>query len=164
MKIVIISDIHDNVVNLQKCLKWCAKNSVDEILCCGDVANSETLKVLSASFANTIRLVEGNAELFYGEEVEQYKNIKHYGKIGYFEIDEFKIGMCHENFLIEKVMERKNVNIVFYGHTHEPWIKSEGNVKIVNPGALGGGFNKATFAFWETKQKSIKLIRVDKLT
>ncbi len=47
MKIVIISDIHDNHVNLNKCLSWCKNNEIEEMICCGDVANDETIEILS---------------------------------------------------------------------------------------------------------------------
>lgn len=163
MKIAIISDIHDNQENLRACLDWCRKNDIAQIICCGDMANSETLAEL-ASFSGAIHLVAGNCDLYYGEEVEQYENIKYYGKIGYAEIGGFMAGICHENYLVKKVIEKKPVNIVFFGHTHRPWIKDANNVKTVNPGTLGGWNARPTFAFWDTEKRSLELIRIDELT
>ncbi|MCG2701238.1 metallophosphoesterase family protein, partial [Candidatus Parcubacteria bacterium] len=87
MKIAVISDIHDNSVNLKKCLDWRRQNNIEEIICCGDVTNNETLKFLSNTFTGKIHLVRGNMEIYEEEDVKKYKNIVYYGRIGRFQID-----------------------------------------------------------------------------
>ena len=162
MKIVIISDIHDNLVNLKKCLKQCSDNKIEKLICCGDVTNPETLKVLASSFIGDIFLVAGNIELWHEEELDLYKNIKFFGKTGVVKIGEKNIGICHEPFLINKVLKQK-VDIVFYGHTHKPWIEVKNKIKIINPGTLGGVFTPATFAVWDTGTKEPELKLVEEL-
>lgn len=157
MKIVIISDIHDNLVNLKKCLNWSAKNNVKEIICCGDVTNSETLNFLSKNFIGIINLVKGNMEIYDEKEICQYNNIKYYGRVGRIKISNQNIGLCHEPFLIEKVLKLGKCIIVFYGHTHKPFIEEKNKVKLINSGTLGGVFTKATFAIWDSKNGSIEL-------
>lgn len=168
MKIVIISDIHDNLENLNKCLSWCNVEKIDCIVCCGDVANIETLKKLSDGFNGPIYLVRGNMEIFEDSEVEKYKNIKYFGRIGSLEIKNTKIGICHEPFLINKVLETGDKEVIFYGHTHKPWIDKQKmdngkEVKTVNPGTLGGVFQKATFAFWDNDNKKLELKILEQL-
>ncbi|MBI4779624.1 metallophosphoesterase family protein, partial [Candidatus Falkowbacteria bacterium] len=46
MKFLIISDIHDNLINLEKCLNWGRDREIVNAICCGDVVNSETLAYL----------------------------------------------------------------------------------------------------------------------
>lgn len=157
MKIVIISDIHDNLPNLCKCLDWCEQENIEKIICAGDVTNSETLKVLAEKFNREIFLITGNAELYEKEELGQYSKIKFFGKIGVFEIEKFKIGLCHEPFWLEKVLEEKNLNYIFHGHTHKPWTEERKSVKIFNPGTLGGVFYKASFAVWDTDSDKVDL-------
>ena len=152
MKIAIISDIHDNLVNLKKCLGWCSANGVEQLVCCGDVANSETLQYLSEKFSGPIHLVKGNMEIFTDGEAEEFKNIIFYGKLARFELADKKIGACHEPFLIVKVLELGKCDIVFYGHTHKPWESMENGARAINPGTLGGVFQKATFAVWDTEK------------
>ncbi len=157
MKIAIISDLHDNLVNLEKCLVWCQANNIQEIICCGDVTNTDTLSFLSSRFPSTIHLARGNMEIFYDEEVEQFSNIKYYGRAGgIFNIEDKKIGICHEPYLIDNLLS-DNPDIIFYGHTHKPWIEKKNNTKIVNPGTLAGMFQKATFAFWDTSKDKLEL-------
>ncbi len=50
MKFAIISDIHDNLVNLEKFFNWCKQEGVNELICCGDIANGETLGLLAKNF------------------------------------------------------------------------------------------------------------------
>lgn len=149
MKIPIISDIHDNLVNLEKCLNWCDKEKIKNLICCGDLTNGETLKFLAENFSGDIYLVRGNIEIYKEEEVEKYKNIKYLGRIGKIDLAGKQIGICHEPYLVDKVLEKGDCDIIFYGHTHQPFEDKRGNTKIINPGTLGGVFTKATFAVYD---------------
>lgn len=163
MKIAIISDIHDNLENLKKCLDLCKSENIDQIICCGDVTNVETLNFLSSHFENTIRLVRGNMEIYEDEELLQFKNIEYYGRVGRFDILGKKIGFCHEPFLFDKVLELGRCEIVFYGHTHKPWIEKKKGVQFVNPGTLGAVFQKATFSIWDSEKGTLDLKILDLL-
>lgn len=157
MKVAIISDIHDNLINLDKCLAWCKKEEIENLICCGDICNSETLAVLSVKFSGDIYLVKGNLEIYDEGETYKYKNIKYLGKFDRFELNGKIVGLCHEPYLVKKVLEEGQCDIVFCGHTHRPWLEVKDDNKIVNPGTLGGVFQKATFAVWDTKEKEPKL-------
>jgi uncharacterized protein len=157
MKIAVISDIHDNLPNLKKCLAWCQKNQVKKLICCGDVTNSETLEILSEGFRGEIFIVCGNIELYQEAEVADYKNYTFGCRTAVFEIDGKKVGVCHEPFLIDKVLAKEKCDIVFYGHTHKPWMETRKGVPVVNPGTLGGVFSQATFATWDTKSGKLEL-------
>ena len=157
MKVAIISDIHDNLVNLEKCLNWCRANALSRLICCGDITNGETLEFLSKKFPGQIYLVSGNMEIYSEEEAAKYKNIIYFGEIGILNIDKKVIGICHKPETIEKIKEKSECDIIFYGHTHKPWISGEGRLKLVNPGTLGGVFQKATFAAWDTEKNDPEL-------
>ena len=164
MKIAIISDIHDNIVNLKKCLSYLSQEKIEVLVCCGDMTNVDTLRSLAEYFSGQINLVRGNIEIYDEEEVELYKNIKYYGRSGILGIDGQLVGLCHEPFLMKYLLEKKEkLNIVFYGHTHKPWIEDRGGVKLVNPGTLGGVFQRATFSVWDTDSKSLELKVLDQI-
>jgi hypothetical protein len=156
MKFLVISDIHDNLVNLEKCINWGRLEKAENAICCGDVVNAETLKYLSENF-KTIYLVRGNLEIYDESEIKKYKNINYLGRLGVFEIDGKNIGLCHEPWFIKKVLEIKKCEVIFYGHTHEPWIGEKDGIITVNPGTLGGVFNKASFAFWDSEFGRLEL-------
>ena len=163
MRVVIISDIHDNLVNLAKCLNWCQTAKITAIICCGDVTNSETLKFLASKFSGIIYLVGGNADIYDKDEINQYENIQYYDKIGRIEINGRRIGICHESHLIPEVITKTRCDIIFYGHTHKPWIAKKQKIITVNPGILNDMPQSATFAAWDTETGNIKLITIESL-
>lgn len=156
MKFLVISDIHDNLVNLEKCLNWGRGQGITDAICCGDVVNAETLAYLAKNF-KIIYLVRGNLEIYDELEIKKYKNINYLGRFGVFELDNRVIGLCHEPWFIKKVLELKKCEIIFYGHTHKPWLEEKDGLITANPGTLGGVFNKASFAVYDSLSGSLEL-------
>jgi len=162
MKIGIISDIHDNLVNLETFLSWAKKEGIEKIICCGDVTNLETLDFLANNFAGEIVLIRGNMELYDDNSLSNFSNINYLGRYGIWEIDNIVVGICHEPDYISQVIARNRaVQIIFYGHTHKPWIENRDSITRVNPGTMGGVFQKASFAFWDTATGSLELKILD---
>jgi len=159
MIIAIISDIHDNLANLEKCLTWCKKNKVAKIICPGDVTNIETINYLSNNFKGEIFLVAGNAELYEEADLKNYQNINYGGEISIFKIADLNIGLCHEPIKIKRVLASSTVKLdfIFYGHTHKPWLEKAGATIIVNPGTVSGVFYEASFAYLDTESKKLEL-------
>ncbi len=157
MKLAIISDLHDNLVYLDIFLKH---DKSDILLMCGDIANLETLTIISKSSYKKIYFVFGNADSFYPEEIPD--NIINLGEAGIIELGGRKIGLCHEPFKIPKLLEKKPY-IIFHGHTHIPWIEQKGETMIANPGTLGGWRNPSTFAIWDTSRGAPELVRTDEI-
>ena len=58
MKIAVISDIHDHVVNLQNAIGLFKE--VDSVLCCGDLCSPFVLNLLAEGFTKDIHIVFGN--------------------------------------------------------------------------------------------------------
>lgn len=160
MKIGIVSDIHDNLPNLQKFLNWCEKEKITTMICCGDITNNETLEEIS-KFNGKIFMVSGNIKLFDDENIPQYKNITYFHQKGIFKIDNKLVGMCHEPFYIEEIMKEKNCDIIFYGHTHTPWEEKKESTRVINPGTLSGTFKRSTFAVWDTENDNLELKLLD---
>jgi len=164
MKLAVISDIHDNLLNLQKCLEWCRGNGVKEIICLGDLTNAETLDELAKNFIGAIHLIRGNMEIYEEDEVKKHANIDYLGRYGITQIGNTKIGVCHEPKFIKLVLGLDPMlDYVFYGHTHKPWIDKQEGVAMVNPGTLGGVFQKATFAVWDSESGELKLMLLEEL-
>ncbi len=62
VKIVIISDTHDNLATLEKATSWMNKNNIEEIIHCGDICSSYTLEQLAKQFKGKIHVVFGNVD------------------------------------------------------------------------------------------------------
>lgn len=159
MLIAIISDIHDNLVNLEKCLNWCREKRIAKLIFCGDTTNIHTMTYLAANFSGEIFVVRGNIELYEEAELKNLKNINYLGEIGLIELDKLKIAICHEPEKINRALEiaPDNLNFIFYGHTHKPWLEKRGQTAIVNPGNIANIFHAPTFAILDTATKKLEL-------
>ena len=175
MKIAIISDIHNNDVNLKKVLNYCVQNSIDKIICCGDLADMETLDILNDNFSGDIFFTFGNMDndhLRKHEFSEKYKHIFIFRKFGETEIDGKQVAFIHFPREAKALAETGQYDFVFYGHTHKPWVASvettahqRPNKKctMLNPGNVTGDFYPPTFAIWNTNDDKFELIRIHNL-
>jgi uncharacterized protein len=176
MLTAIISDIHNNTVNLQKVLNYCKDNEIKTIICCGDLASDETLDFLNDNYTSTIHYAFGNMD---NEQLDNFKSKAKYKKtflykdFGEIEIDGKKIAFVHFPEVARKLAETEKYDFVFYGHTHKPWeeiinvtASAEAparRCKMLNPGNVAGEIYPPTFAVWEVKNNNFKLIRIHDL-
>jgi putative phosphoesterase len=158
MKIAIISDLHDNLKNLNKFINWANTNDISIVFCTGDLTNEESARHLAENFNKNIYIISGNIELYEPQLFHEYNNVHHLGRTGILSLANTKFGLCHEPHYIYDLMEKRpDLDIIFYGHTHKPWIEEQNQIKIVNPGTLGGVFQKATFALYDTGDRKLEL-------
>ena len=130
LKLGIISDTHitsnydeNKIASLMNQLKQTFKD-VDEIIHAGDVCEDFFLNMIK-EIAPT-RCVRGNLDIV--------KNLDIFIK---FSIGRYNIGVIHilpDN--IEDFVKRNNIQILIFGHTHQPLIKgTQFNVLLLNPGS-----------------------------
>ncbi len=166
MRIAIISDIHNNEVNLEKVLNYCEREKISTIICCGDLASKESLDFMNDVFSGTIYYVFGNMDneqLRNYELSQNYRNTKIYRNFGEAEIENRKVAFVHFPKEAKELAESGKYNFVFYGHTHKPWVEKINNCTILNPGNVTGDFYPPTFAVWNTENDKFELIRIHKL-
>ncbi|MBU1037158.1 metallophosphatase family protein [Patescibacteria group bacterium] len=160
MKIAIISDIHDNVPNLEKALNWLKQNKIEQLIFCGDLcAPSILAKVLAPNFSGPIHMVFGNVEdrNLLPKMVASFPQVQHYGDQGEIELENKKIAFVHFPKQARRLAESQKYDLVFYGHDHKPWEEKIKQTRLVNPGTLGGLFSLATFAVYDTVSDNLEL-------
>ncbi len=192
-KVAIISDVHNNEVNLKKVLNYCTQNEIEKIICCGDLASMETLDFLNDNFSGEIFFAFGNMdndflkdkfchpELDSGSKnkldsglearMTNYKNTKIFKDFGEADFDNKKIAFVHFPELAKALCESGKYRFVFYGHTHKPFVSSvkttadQGKKKceMLNPGNVAGDIYPPTFAVWNTENNKFDLLRVHDL-
>lgn len=166
MKIAIISDVHNNEVNLKKVLDYCAREKIETIICCGDLASKDTLEYFCDNFSGVVHYTFGNMDdghLRNYEILQNYKNIKVYKNFGETEIDKNKIAFVHYPNVAKELCATGKYDFVFYGHTHKPWTEKINNCTLLNPGNVAGEIYLPTFAVWETENDKFELIRIHNL-
>ncbi len=160
MKVAIISDVHDNFVNLEKFLKWTKGNKIEELIVCGDLCAPATLsEILAPGFSGKIHMVFGNVcdRDIETEKAKEVDHVFHYGDFGEFEIDNKKVAIIHFPEEAKELAKSGKYDFVFYGHSHKPWIEKINEIYLANPGTLAGMFSKSTFATWDTENGKLEL-------
>ena len=166
MKIAILSDTHDNLANLKKCLDFLKKEEIKIILHCGDVCGVETMKEIKKKFKGKIYLTFGNADFQeLKEKIKKgwFKSIEFSENFKEIVIDDLKIGLCHSLELGEKLCQSKRYDFFFFGNTHKPSLKKIGGCYLANPGNLANLYFQPTFAILDTKSKKLNLVLINKL-
>ncbi len=171
MQLAIISDIHDNLPNLQSALTQINQLSCEALFCCGDITNIDTLKFLSANFQNEIYFCLGNGDVNMGlEEISKtLPNVECFGPEGEKTIDNITFGFTHTPDQASHMTNANDefndgevpYNIIFYGHTHKPWEEEVGGIKLVNPGNIAGIHYQPTFAIFNTTTEKLELHMVN---
>lgn len=148
MKIVVISDSHNNLANLNHVMGFAKKINAGAIIHCGDWNTLESVETI-LSFGIPLYAVVGNADIA--------DNIKNkFPEFLRFEIENKKIGITH--IFNKHIEDLKTIDIIFVGHYHS---QSENKYKrpngdfyrIINPGALENGIN---FAVYDTDTDKVE--------
>lgn len=174
MKIAIVSDTHGNVANFKKVINWLNKNNINLILHAGDIGSPESLKESMADFKGDFLGVLGNMDKDYKILLEEYNKIpgvKIKEEILETKIENKFIAITHKPDKARQLAETQNpsrpsgqeYDLVFYGHTHNPWEEKVGNCRLVNPGELAGQINKPTFAVYDIATNELQLKILEKI-
>lgn len=164
MKIAVLSDIHDNIWNLNKALEKIKELSVEKVIFCGDMCSPFTSQILASSRLPTFA-VFGNND---GDQVNLTKSTQ--GHIQYFSLtdeygtlaeDRIKIAFVHYPKQALALAKSAEFQVVFYGHTHIKDLQTVSSV-ICNPGSIcgvvAGKPAPASFAVLDTQTKQISFI------
>ena len=134
MKIGIISDTHldkhpEKILDyIDKCFK-----DVDLLIHAGDYTNSKVINLIKSRCVFVG--VHGNVDKSYVRELVKEKEI--------VELCGYKIGIFHGHGEKKTTTERAydafsqdKVDIIIYGHSHQPSITTKNKVLLLNPGSL----------------------------
>jgi len=170
MKIIIVSDTHNNWENFKKTIEWANKENIKLILHCGDISTEEIIKQSEKFFNGEIKYVRGNADVDLLDLPDFQKIEISIEKESLSRTNFKKIGFVHFPNEAKKMAQSGEYDIIFYGHTHKAWdekiICSSTNrsyCHIINPGELAGQFYKPTFAVYNIKEEKLELKILEKL-
>ena len=162
MKIVIISDSHDNIWKLAEAMPHLA--GADVVLHCGDLISPFMIKRLSEGLGDIpVHLVWGNNDgdkSLVTQLAEVAGSITVHGDSAFLEIDGIKIAINHYPENARKEAELGKFDLVCYGHDHtanQEWV---GETLLLNPGELMGMNGPSTFAIFDTKTSEITWIEL----
>lgn len=159
MKIIIISDTHDNLRNIRKLLDII--KAFDALIHCGDLCAPFVIAEL-ANFDGEVHCCFGNTDdRFVTPKIAAQKGVKFYGDLGEFKINNKKIAFTHFPEFAEGLAATGKYDAVFHGHTHS---KRKLRIKecwLVNPGEIMGRIGKPSYAVYDTETNEIEIIEFD---
>jgi len=144
MKIVIISDIHDNVWNLQRLLDHLPET--DAMIFCGDLCSPFIISLLANGYSLPIHIVFGNndGDLFrITGNAARFENVHLYGEFAELKLGGRNIGVSHYPEIARSLVSNSIYDVVCYGHNHEFSIEKQEQTLLLNPGPVMG-FNPST--------------------
>ena len=161
----IISDIHDNLTNLDKAIQLFNKEKAEALIFCGDFCSPFAAKMLAES-GLPIHAVFGNndGDRFHIQKVcAGYSNIRFYGEyIGDTDsqlvLGDMKIGVSHYPFYAKTMIKTGWYDCVFFGHSHQAEKQKFGNALLLNPGEVAGVFGKASIGIVDAASRSSVII------
>ncbi len=130
MKILVVSDTHGYVDNLERVLA--REKNVEMMIHCGDVEGDERY-IRERTGYYPCCIVKGNNDYFSDLPKEVV-----------FDIYKYKIMVTHGHTYgvsmstvgLREEARKRGVQIVVFGHTHRPFLEEKNGITLLNPGSL----------------------------
>jgi putative phosphoesterase len=158
MKIAVLSDIHDNIWQLEKILDGIAQAQADVLLCCGDLCAPFTLKQIAEGFNGPIHLVFGNNDgdkWLLTSVAAEAGNVTLHDTFFETQLDGRAVAMVHFPNLARSLAASDKYDVIFYGHNHTQAAERVGNTWLINPGEVMGRFGASTCAIYDTETDEV---------
>ena len=146
MKLVICSDIHDNIWVLAEALKQMPGDAA--LLFCGDFCAPFSLVQLAEGFAGPIHVVWGNNDgdkWLLTQQAARFSHVVLHGELAEIELTNKRITANHYPHIARHLAASGQSDIVCYGHDHIAFDEVMANgTLLLNPGELMGRFGRST--------------------
>lgn len=152
MKIAVLSDIHDNIWNLEKILP--RLEEAEALIFCGDFCAPFTLKMIVDSFSGEIHCVLGNNDgdvLLLSRIAQKAENVTLYPALGEIKLGKREIAFAHYPEIGAALATSGEYDAVFNGHTHRRRKERHGQTLWANPGEVMGRFGQPSYGLYDTQ-------------
>ena len=164
MKIAVLSDVHDNIWNLETGLqKLATVDDVGALLFLGDFCAPFSLKQIADAFSGPIHCVPGNndGDMFLLMSIAAAAgNVTFYNPVGALDFEGSKIAITHYPEIGEGLAATGKYQAVFSGHTHVFMEQTVANTLWVNPGEVMGRFGEPSFVIYDSGINSYERILI----
>jgi len=150
VKVGILSDTHDNLPNIRKAVDIFRKEKVSLLIHAGDFVAPFTLPLyreLDCEFIGIFGNNDGDVLLLNRRSEGRIHTAPH----------QFNYGgktfiATHYPDAVNAMASAPGVDVVIYGHTHSPEIRTVGKTLLINPGECGG---------WSTDEPTVALLDIE---
>ena len=163
MLIAILSDTHDQIVNLRAAIDYCNEKGVGTVIHCGDLISPFMLNELQR-FAGEVHLIYGNnvgdLHLISQLCVTKFDNITHHGPMGTISVAGRTICFHHYPEVARGLAAKEEYDVVCCGHNHRYTTEQCGRTLLVNPGDLLGKDIRPCFSVLDTDTLEVRKVEV----
>ncbi len=160
MRIGIVSDTHDHLGHLRRALALLTEKGAELVLHAGDFVSPFVAEPFREAGLRVIGVFGNNDgdKLFLRERFSQVGEL-HFGPHE-MELSGRKIVLMHEPRALEALATSGRYDLVVYGHTHRPEVRT-GLPCVVNPGELGGWLTgRATCALVDLETLQVEILEL----
>ena len=164
MQVAVLSDIHDNIWNLETALKQLAGQGAERLLFLGDFCAPFTLAQMGDGFAGPIDAVFGNNDgdpFLLSRVAAKYDQVQLHGPIAELEIGGKQVALQHYPEIARRLAESSAYDAVFSGHDHKQYLQQIGRTLWANPGEVMGRFGSPSFGLWDTASGRFRHVTID---
>lgn len=167
MKIVVLSDSHDNIVRLKHVIGFVESVGANAIIHCGDWNTPRAVKQFEGVKIPVFGVL-GNADIDPEIKIKMQKSkIKYEEDFLELKLDGRIIGVCHyppspaatEGQALQRALESGRYDLLLHGHTHQKRDEKIGKTRVINPGALERTL-KPSFAVYDTESDKVEFVEV----
>ncbi len=163
MKILIISDTHNNISALQWAIQSAIFHDVGHAIHCGDITNQNILtELIYAPFPSFVVL--GNNDVHNIDILTKHIEGSHVtlsqSMYDTITVNAKKIYISHYPHDAHLAYEKELYDATFYGHTHQPYYEKSASGRLLcNPGELQGRTGIISHAIYDTKEDRITIYK-----
>lgn len=155
----ILSDSHDNLPRVREAVRLFDDAGCDLVVHAGDFVAPFTALELK-NLKCPVKAVFGNCD---GEKAGLERAFLGLGEIRQAPFEFVHAGLrfavTHLDAAVDGLLAANRCDVIVYGHTHKPAVKTEGGVLVVNPGEAGGWLTgKSTVALLDPVRKTAEII------
>ena len=163
MKIGVLSDTHDNLVNIRKAVDIFSKNGVEAVIHGGDFCSPFTIPEFKPLFDKGVKM----HAVFGNNDGDRVLLVRRGGESVTFTdftcivtLDGKKIVVMHYPELADDLYRLGAYDLVVYGHNHKRRLEGR-EKKLLNPGTCAGYLAEtATIALVETTGMAVEMVQI----
>jgi putative phosphoesterase len=162
MKLVILSDTHDNIWAFDEAIPVLSQGEV--ILHCGDLCSPFMIpRLAEAAAGRPVHIVWGNNDgdkRLLMVQANNVGNVRIHGELAELDLGGLRVAINHYPEIGRALASGETYDLVCYGHDHIANHEKIGQTDLINPGEMMGLKGKRTLVVFDTATRSVEWVEI----
>ena len=162
MKLVVISDSHDNIWKLDRAGEAIA--AAEAVIHCGDICSPFMVRRLGELAGDRpVHIVWGNNDgdpLLISRVAAGFPSLQLHGQLAEVELGGWRVAVNHYPLIARGLARSGDYDLVCYGHDHMRHESMEADCLLLNPGELMGLKGPSTLATLDTASRRVSWVEL----